>query len=182
LCILHSKFEFTMSASYNRVILIGNLCRDPEVKQAPSGTPVCDLRLAVNESYKTQSGELHESVHFVDVTVWDRAATNCQTYLRKGSQVLVEGRLQYDEWKTPQGETRSKLRVPADRVPFLGPRPSTGDVPGGSGAPPNDGYAPAAAAPIATAPTASPPSAAPVASPPPMPPPELTVDTEDLPF
>ncbi|MCL1887258.1 MAG: single-stranded DNA-binding protein, partial [Kiritimatiellaeota bacterium] len=127
-----------MSASYNRVILIGNLCRDPEVKQAPSGTPLCDLRLAVNESYKTPSGELHESTHFVDVTVWDRQATNCQTYLRKGSSILVEGRLQYDEWKTPQNETRSKLRVRADRVQFLGPRP-TGDVPGGSGAPANIG-------------------------------------------
>ena len=169
-----------MSTSFNRVILVGNLCRDPEVKQAPSGTPVCDLRLAVNESYKTQTGDLHESVHYVDVTVWDRTATNCQTYLRKGSQVLVEGRLQYDEWKTPQGETRSKLRVRADRVQFLGPRPSTGDVPGGSGAPANVGYTPSAAA--NATPVAPAASAAPVASPPPMPPPELTVDTEDLPF
>jgi len=167
-----------MSTSYNRVILVGNLCRDPEVKQAPSGTPVCDLRLAVNESYKTQTGDLHESVHYVDVTVWDRTATNCQTYLRKGSQVLVEGRLQYDEWKNPQGETRSKLRVRAERVQFLGPRPA-GDVPGGSGAPANAGYVPAAASPVSPP---SPPSAAPVASPPAMPPPELTVDTEDLPF
>jgi len=169
-----------MSTSYNRVILIGNLCRDPEVKQAPSGTPVCDLRLAVNESYKTQTGEIHDSVHYVDVTVWDRAATNCQTYLRKGSQILVEGRLQYDEWKNPQGETRSKLRVRADRVQFLGPRPA-GDVPGGSGAPANAGFASVAPA-AASAPAAAPASPAPVASPPTMPPPELTVDTEDLPF
>jgi len=160
-------------ASYNRVILIGNLCRDPELKQAPSGTPLCDLRLAVNESYRTQSGELHESVHFVDVTVWDRAATNCQTYLKKGSSILVEGRLQYDEWKTPQNETRSKLRVRADRVQFLGPRPS-GDVPGGSGAPAN---VPTSAP--ATPPPAANPAAIPVAG---TPPPELTVDTEDLPF
>jgi len=174
-----------MSASFNRVILIGNLCRDPEVKQAPSGTPVCDLRLAVNESYKTQTGETHESVHYVDVTVWDRAATNCQTYLRKGSQILVEGRLQYDEWKTPQNETRSKLRVRADRVQFLGPRP-TGDVPGGSGAPANAIHTPAAT-PVgvpATAPAASPASPSSPSSPPSPPslPPELSVDTEDLPF
>jgi len=157
-------------ASYNRVILIGNLCRDPELKQAPSGTPLCDLRLAVNESYRTQSGELHENTHFVDVTVWDRAATNCQTFLRKGSSVLVEGRLQYDEWKTPQNETRSKLRVRADRVQFLGPRPA-GDVPGGSGAPAN-----------ASAPSTPSIPSAPVAGTPPPSPAELTVDTEDLPF
>ncbi len=153
-----------MSASFNRVILIGNLCRDPELKQAPSGTPLCDIRLAVNESYRTQSGELHENTHFIDVTVWDRAATNCQTYLRKGSSILVEGRLQYDEWKTPQGETRSKLRVRADRVQFLGPRPAD---------------APAA--------PSTPGAPSPVAQPRPQPPPqnpptELTVDTDDLPF
>ena len=169
-------------ASYNRVILMGNLCADPELKQAPTGTPVCDLRLAINESYRNpQTNELHETVHFVDVTVWDRDATNCQTYLKKGAPLFVEGRLQFDQWKTPQGENRSKLRVRADRIKFLYSKPSTADVPGGSGAP---AYVAGAATPasnaqpVATAAPAA--NAAPNA--PSAPPAELTVDTEDLPF
>jgi len=172
-------------ASYNRVILMGNLCADPELKQAPTGTPVCDLAIAINESYRNpQTNELHETVHFVDVTVWDRDATNCQTYLKKGHPVLVEGRLQQDKWKTPQGENRSKLRVRAERIRFLNPRPSTADVPGGSGAP---AYVTAAATPTPASNAQPVGTAAPVANPaafapPPAPPAELTVDTEDLPF
>ena len=174
--------------SLNRVFLTGNLCRDPELKQLPSGMPLCDLRLAVNETYRNpQTNETHETTHFVDVTVWDRQATNCNTYLKKGSPILVEGRLQYDEWKTPQGETRSKIRVRADRVQFF-PRPASGDVPGGSGAPAHLSGAPstpstpstpsAPSAPI----TPSAPSTPITPSAPGTPSPELTVDTEDLPF
>lgn len=107
-------------ASYNRVIVIGNLTRDPELKRTPSGAAVCDLRLAVSESYRNKEGERIERPVFVDVVVWNQQAEVCNQYLSKGSPVFVEGRLQYDEWKTPQGETRSKLRIVASRTQFIG--------------------------------------------------------------
>jgi single-strand DNA-binding protein len=108
-------------ASFNKVILMGNLTRDPELKTAPSGSKVADLGLAVSESWRDKTtGENREVVCFVDVTVWNRLAELCQQYLKKGSPVLVEGRLQMDEWKNQQGEKRSKLRVRADTVKFLG--------------------------------------------------------------
>lgn len=108
-------------ASFNKVILVGNLTRDPELKTAPSGSKVADLGLAVSESWRDKNtGENREVVCFVDVTVWNRLAELCQQYLKKGSPVLVEGRLQMDEWKNQQGEKRSKLRVRADTVKFLG--------------------------------------------------------------
>ena len=108
-------------SSFNKVILMGNLTRDPELKTAPSGSKVADLGLAVSESWRDKTtGENREVVCFVDVTVWNRLAELCQQYLKKGSPVLVEGRLQMDEWKNQQGEKRSKLRVRADTVKFLG--------------------------------------------------------------
>jgi single-strand DNA-binding protein len=107
-------------ASFNKVILMGNLTRDPELKQAPSGSKVADLGLAVSETWRDKNGQPREVTCFVDVVVWDRLAELCQQYLAKGRPVLVEGRLQMDEWKTPQGEKRSKLRVRADNVKFLG--------------------------------------------------------------
>jgi len=108
-------------ASFNKVILMGNLTRDPELKTAPSGSKVADLGLAVSESWRDKNtGENREVVCFVDVTVWNRLAELCQQYLKKGSPILVEGRLQMDEWKNQQGEKRSKLRVRADTVKFLG--------------------------------------------------------------
>jgi single-strand DNA-binding protein len=107
-------------ASFNKVILIGRLTRDPELKQAASGVKVADLRLAVSEQWKDRAtGESKESTCFVDVVVWQKQAELCCQYLAKGRQVLVEGRLQLDEWETPQGEKRSKLRVRADRVQFM---------------------------------------------------------------
>lgn len=111
-------------ASFNKVILMGNLTRDPELKTAPSGSKVADLGLAVSESWRDKNtGENREVVCFVDVTVWNRLAELCHQYLKKGSPVLVEGRLQMDEWKNPQGEKRSKLRVRADTIKFVGPAP-----------------------------------------------------------
>ena len=111
-------------ASYNRVILLGNLCRDPELRKTPGGASVVELRLAVNEVYKNRTtGEKTEKTCYVDVVVWNQQAELCQQYLHKGSPLLVEGRLQYDEWKTPQGESRNKLRVAADRIQFVGARP-----------------------------------------------------------
>ncbi|MCL1856932.1 MAG: single-stranded DNA-binding protein [Kiritimatiellaeota bacterium] len=115
-------------ASYNRVILLGNLCRDPELRKTPGGASVAELRLAVNEVYKNRTtGEKMEKTCYVDVVVWNQQAELCQQYLHKGSPLLVEGRLQYDEWKTPQGESRSKLRVTAERIQFVGAKPQQAD-------------------------------------------------------
>lgn len=107
-------------ASYNRVLLMGNLTRNPEIRYTPSGTAVADLGLAVNESFKNKAGETVEQTCFVDVVVWGRQAETASEYLHKGSPVFVEGRLQLDQWESQQGEKRSKLRVRADRVQFLG--------------------------------------------------------------
>ena len=107
-------------ASFNKVILLGNLTKDPELKKTPSGVSVARLRLAVNETFRDrQTGQPKEVVCYVDVNVWDRQAESCGKYLQRGSQILVEGRLIYDEWKNQQGETRSRISVRADRVQFL---------------------------------------------------------------
>ncbi|MDX9867935.1 MAG: single-stranded DNA-binding protein [Kiritimatiellia bacterium] len=111
-------------ASFNKVILMGNLTRDPELRQTPTGAKVAELRLAVSETWRDKSGQPKEVTCFVDVVVWEKLAELCQQYLAKGRPVLVEGRLQMDEWKNQQGETRSKLRVRADTVKFVGPPPS----------------------------------------------------------
>ena len=107
-------------ANFNKVLLMGNLTRDPEVKYTPKGTAVCDLGLAINDSYKAQDGTIKETVTFVDIEVWGRTAENCKQYLAKGRGVFVEGQLRLDQWETPQGEKKSKMKVRADRVQFLG--------------------------------------------------------------
>jgi single-strand DNA-binding protein len=104
----------------NRVFLMGNLTRDPELRKTPSGMAVSDLGVAVNERYRNKAGEVVETVCFADVVVWGRQAETCGQYLVKGAPVMVEGRLQLDQWKTDAGEKRSRLRVRADRVQFLG--------------------------------------------------------------
>lgn len=117
-------------ASFNRVILIGNLTRDPEMRTTPSGDKVVEMRMAMNETYRSrQTNEVKEIPCYVNVIVWGNQADPCQQYLKKGSPVFVEGRLQYDEWKNDKGETRSRLQVRADRVQFLNPSPrKTGDA------------------------------------------------------
>ncbi|MGF1677610.1 MAG: single-stranded DNA-binding protein [Candidatus Methylacidiphilales bacterium] len=107
-------------SSLNKVMLIGNLTRDPEVRHTPKGTAVGDFGLAMNSSYRAQDGTEKEEVCYVDVEVWGRQAETCKDYLSKGRQVFIEGRLQLDQWTTPQGEKRSRLRVRAERVQFLG--------------------------------------------------------------
>lgn len=107
-------------ASFNRVLLMGNLTRNPEIRYTPSGTAVADLGLAVNETYKNKAGETVENTVFVDIVVWGRQAETAAEYLHKGAAVFVEGRLQLDQWESQQGEKRSKLRVRADRVNFIG--------------------------------------------------------------
>ena len=109
----------------NRVFLAGNLTRDPDLRQTGSGTSVTQMGLAVTESYTNKNGEKVETTCFSEITAWGRVADACAKYLRKGSTVLVEGRLETDAWETEQGEKRSRLKVRADRVQFLGkPRES----------------------------------------------------------
>jgi single-strand DNA-binding protein len=107
-------------ASLNRVILAGNLTRDPEVRYLPSGMAVGDMSLAISESFKNKAGEQVESTCFVDIVVWGKQAETCEKYLSKGSPVLIDGSLQLDKWTTKEGENRSRLRVRAMRVQFLG--------------------------------------------------------------
>ncbi len=106
-------------ASYNRVILVGNLTREIELRYTPGGTAVMDNALAVNDRRKTASGEWVEEATFVDVTFWGRTAEVASEYLSKGSPVLVEGRLKLDQWET-DGQKRSKLRVICERMQMLG--------------------------------------------------------------
>ena len=109
-------------ASFNKVILMGNLTRDPELRYTPSGAPVCNFDLAVSRSYTTQGGERRDEVCFITIVVWAKQAETCGEYLAKGRPVLVEGRLQQRSWETPEGQKRSKHEVVAERVQFLGPR------------------------------------------------------------
>lgn len=105
--------------NYNKVILMGNLTRDVELRYIGNNTAVTDLGLAVNHSYRRQDGEQVDETTFVDCTVWGRQAETCNQYLAKGRGVLVEGRLKMDSWETPEGQKRTKLKVVADNVRFL---------------------------------------------------------------
>ncbi len=107
-------------ANLNKVFLIGNLTRDPELRYTPGGTAVANLGLAVNRRFKDSTGELKEEVCFLTVTVWDKQATACCQYLTKGRPVFVEGVLQSRFWETPEGQKRSAIDVRAERVQFLG--------------------------------------------------------------
>jgi len=120
-------------ASFNRVILLGNLTRDPELRYIPSGTPVAELGLAVNDRRKNAQGEWVDETTFVDVTLWSRTAEVASEYLSKGSPVLIEGRLKLDSWETPDGQKRSKLKVVGERMQMLGSRGGSGGGGGGGG-------------------------------------------------
>ena len=112
-------------ASFNKVILLGNLTRDPEVRYTPKGSAVCDLGLAVNRQYTLDSGEKREEVTFVDVVLWARLAEIAGEYLKKGRPVFIEGRLQLDTWDDKQsGQKRTKLRVVGESMQLLGSRPA----------------------------------------------------------
>ncbi len=114
-------------ASFNKVILLGNLTRDPEVRYTPKGSAVCDLGLAVNRQYSLENGEKREEVTFVDVVLWARLAEIAGEYLKKGRPVLIEGRLQLDSWDDKQsGQKRTKMRVVGETMQLLGSRPSAG--------------------------------------------------------
>lgn len=108
-------------ANVNKVLLIGRLTRDVELRYTPSGVAICDLGLALNRKYTTKDGEKREETTFVDVSVWNKQAENCAQYLSKGREVYVEGYLKMDSWEDKKsGEKRSKLKVEADNVQFLG--------------------------------------------------------------
>jgi len=113
-------------ANLNKVLLIGNLTRDPELRYIPSGTAVANFSLATNRVYVTSSGEKKQEVCFVRVVVWGKVAETCGEYLSKGSPVFIEGRLQYRSWESPNGEKRNTLEVRAERVQFLSRGEKTG--------------------------------------------------------
>jgi len=121
-----------MAASFNRVILVGNLTRDPECRYIPNGTAVTDIGLAVNDRRKLPTGEWVEEVTFVDITLWGRTAEVVSEYCTKGSPLLVEGRLKLDTWEDKtDGQKRSKLKVIGEKIQLLG-SPSGGSKGGGA--------------------------------------------------
>ncbi len=107
-------------ASYNKVLLMGNLTKDPELRYTPQGTAVANLRLAVNRKFRDRNQELKEEVCFVTAVVWDKQAETCNQYLHKGSPLFVEGRLQSRSWEDASGQKRSVIEVRAERVQFMG--------------------------------------------------------------
>ena len=149
----------------NKVMLMGNLTRDPEIKYTPKGTAIADIGLAVNRNYTTESGEKREEVVFVDVTLWGRVAEIVGEYCKKGRPLFIEGRLQLDTWDDKAtGQKRSKLKVVGENIQLLGSRE------GGAAAPSGEAQA---APPARRAPSA-----------PPRPPadPDLDAEADDIPF
>lgn len=110
--------------SFNKVILMGNLTRDPELRHTVGGTAVCSLGLAVSRKYKDK-----EETCFVDITVWNKQGESCNQYLSKGRSILVEGRLNFRTWESQDGQKRSKLDVVAENVTFLGKSEKGGEKP-----------------------------------------------------
>lgn len=120
-----------MASNINRVVLVGNLTRDPELRHTPSGTAVCSLRLAVNTRRKDgATGEWTDKPNYFDVTVWDKQGESCAQYLAKGRPVAIDGRLEWREWEAQDGSKRQAVDIVADNVQFLGGRDSAGE--GGS--------------------------------------------------
>ncbi len=158
-------------ASFNKVILLGNLTRDPELRYTPKGQAVAKLGLAVNRSYKTESGETREEVTFIDIDAWGKQAELIGQYLRKGNPLFVEGRLKLDQWDDKNtGQKVSKLRVVMENFQFVGGQRGEGG-PGG----PGGGPAPAAPGRISR-PGATPAGEAPAPTDGPAP------DVDDVPF
>ncbi|HUU84556.1 MAG TPA: single-stranded DNA-binding protein [Phycisphaerae bacterium] len=143
-------------ANYNRVILAGNLTRDPELSYTPSNTAICKFGMAINRQWRDQQGNTQEDTCFVDCTVFGRQAETLNQYMRKGRPLLLEGRLHYSQWTSQEGQRRSKLEVVGERFQFLGgraaadgerPAPAAAGRPGGAppdagGPPPEDDYGP----------------------------------------
>jgi single-strand DNA-binding protein len=157
-------------ANLNRVLLIGNLTRDPEVRYTPKGTAVTEIGLAVNRVHTGEDGEKKEEVTFVDVTLWARQAEVAGQYLKKGRPVFIEGRLQLDSWDDKQtGQKRSRLRVVAENLQLLGSRQDAESASSASGS-------------FSTsAPRRPPATSAPPARPEPRDP-DLDTEPDDIPF
>ena len=120
-----------MAANINRVVLVGNLTRDPEMKHLPSGTALCSLRIAVNTRRKDESGQWTDKPNYFDVSVWGNQGESCAQYLAKGRPVAIDGRLEWREWEATDGSgKRQAVEIVADNVQFLGSR---GDGDGGGG-------------------------------------------------
>src|SRR5262245_47347522 len=135
-------------ANFNKVILVGNLTRDPELRYTPKGMAIAKIGLAVNRNWTSESGEKKEEVTFVDVDIFGRTAENVAQYMKKGRPILIEGRLRLDQWDDKQtGQKRSKLGVVGEVVQFLGSPTGGGGEGGGSYAPRASAPAPAASAP-----------------------------------
>ena len=111
-------------ANFNKVLLIGNLTKDPELRYTPQGTAVANLRMAINRKFRNKNQELKEEVCFITVVAWDKQAETCNQYLHKGSPLLIEGRLQSRSWEDNSGQKRSVIEVRAERVQFLGQAPA----------------------------------------------------------
>ncbi len=123
-------------ASYNRVILVGNLTRDPELRYTPKGTAIAKVGIAINRVWTSETGEKKEEVTYVDVDVFGRTAENVAQYMRKGRSILIEGRLRLDQWDDKQtGQKRSRLGVVAEMVQFLGSPQGAGESGGAASRP-----------------------------------------------
>ena len=120
-------------ANLNKVMMIGRLTADPELKYLPSGSAVCSMRLATSRTYKGRDGEQQEDTCFIDIAVWNRQAELCNQYLEKGREVFIEGRLDYDQWESQDGQKRSKHKITAERVQFLGGKGESSGGGGGKG-------------------------------------------------
>lgn len=126
-----------MAGSFNKVLLMGNLTRDPEVRYTPGNQAVANIGLAVNRKYRTQDGQTREEVTFVDCEAWGKTAETMSQYLKKGRPVFLEGRLKLDQWQDKEGNNRSKLKVVVDSFQFIDSREGGG---GSSGGPGGGGY------------------------------------------
>src|SRR5258705_12097165 len=134
-------------ATFNKVILLGNLTRDPELRYTPQGSAVCEFALALNYVYTNkQTGQKVEEVSFIDIVAWGKTGEICAEYLKKGRQVMIEGRLKQDRWEAQDGKKMSKVRVTAENVQFVGSRPA-GEGGGGGGGPKGAGAAPSGGSP-----------------------------------
>lgn len=114
-------------ANFNKVILAGNLTRDPQLSYLPSNTPVCEFGMAINRKWKSQDGEMREDTCFVDCRIFGRQAETFNQYMNKGRPALVEGRLRFEQWEGKDGQKRSRLSVVVEQFQFLGGRRDGGD-------------------------------------------------------
>ncbi|MEN3342830.1 MAG: single-strand DNA-binding protein [Actinomycetota bacterium] len=121
-----------MAANINRVVLVGNLTKDPELRHTPGGTPVCSLRVAVNTRRKDETGQWADKPNYFSISVFGNQAESCAQYLSKGRPVGVDGRLEWREWQAQDGGKRESVEVVADSVQFLGSR-GEGELGGGGG-------------------------------------------------